>query len=121
MTVVTPDKPVGVALEGLPVADAAAGCAAGLSIGPKVIAIVHKKPPTRSTQAIKRMRTTRLDIAVMSHQRPCQPEFLVNHRIVVIGPARQRSLALIHHSCSNIETTFHMIKSKFGQRLRSRT
>lgn len=26
-----------------------------------------------------------------------------------------------YHKCSNIETTFHMIKSKFGQRLRSRT
>jgi transposase len=26
-----------------------------------------------------------------------------------------------YHKRSNIETTFHMIKSKFGQRLRSRT
>ena len=26
-----------------------------------------------------------------------------------------------YHKRSNVETTFHMIKSKFGQRLRSRT
>jgi len=26
-----------------------------------------------------------------------------------------------YHNRSNVETTFHMIKSKFGQRLRSRT
>lgn len=55
-------------------------------------------------------------------QKPCRlffhaPEFAVRDRYM---QNREEFLSR-YHNCSNVETIFHMIKSKFGQRLRSKT